>query len=102
MKLQKRAAGVILSADSDSPFVQLLNKFKWIPFCKENKMSSYSLVFRLIQGTLPNYLNVHFTVTNQVHTGDTRYAKFNLVCPKYILEAEGGMSFLVRACKILE
>ena len=32
LKLQKRAAGVILFADSDSPFVQLLNKFKWIPF----------------------------------------------------------------------
>lgn len=49
---------------------------------------------------LPNYLNVHFTVTNQVHTRDTRYAKFNLVCPKYIREAEGGKSFLVGACKI--
>lgn len=28
------------------------------------------------------------------------YAKFNLVCPKYIRETVGGKSFLVRACKI--
>ena len=95
------AARVILSADRDSLSVQLFNKLKWFPFYEENKIISCSLVFKLIQGTLPNYLNEHFTVNNQVHTRNTRYAKFNLVCPKYIRETEGGKSFLVRACKLL-
>ena len=72
-----------------------------VPFYEDNKISSSSLVFKLIQGTLPNYLNENFlTVNNQVHTRNTRYAKFNLVFPKYIRETEGEKSFLVRACKL--
>ena len=43
------------------------------------------------------YLNEDFTVNNQ---RNTRYAKLNLVCPKYIREAEDGKSFLVRAWKL--
>ena len=35
LKLQKRAARVILSAYRDSPPVQLFNKLKWIPFYEE-------------------------------------------------------------------
>ena len=101
MKLQKRAARVILSALRDSPSVQLFNKLKWIPFYEENKISCSSLIFKLIQGTLPNsYLIKHFTVNNQVHSRKTRYAKLNLVYPKYIRETEGGKSFLVRARKL--
>ena len=93
LKLQKRAARVILSAHRDSPLVQLFNKLKWIPFYEENKISCSSLIFKLIQGTLPNsYLIKHFTVNNQVHSRKTRYAKLNLVCPKYIRETEGGKS----------
>ena len=100
LKLQKRAARVILSAHRDSPSVQLFNKLKWIPFYEENKMSCSSLIFKLIQGTLPNnYLIKHFTVNNQVHSRKTRYAKLNLVCPKYIRKTEDGKSFLVRARK---
>ena len=48
LKLQKRAAKVILSADRDSPSVQLFNKLKWIPFYEENKISCCSLIFKLI------------------------------------------------------
>ena len=68
-----------MSADTDSPSVQLFNKLKWIPFYEENKISSCSLVFKVIQGTLPNYLIKHFIVNNQVHSRNTGYAKFNLV-----------------------
>ena len=60
-------------------------------------ISSCSLVFKLIQGTVSIYLNEDFTVNNQ---RNTRYAKLNLVCPKYIREAEGGKSFLVRAWEL--
>ena len=69
-------------------------------FHEEKEISSCSLVFKLIQGTLPNYLIKYFTVNNEVHSRNTRYAKFNLVCLKYIRETEGGKSFLVRACKL--
>ena len=58
-KLQKSVARGILSADRDSPSVQLFNKLQWIPFCEENKISCCSLIFKIIQGTLPNYLIKH-------------------------------------------
>ena len=64
------------------------------------KISSCSLVFKLIQDTFLNYLNKHFTVNNRVHTRNTRYAYFNLVCSKYVRDTEGGKSFSVRSCKL--
>ena len=60
LKLQKRAARVILSADRDSPSVQLFNKLKWIPFNEENKISSCSVVFKHIQGYLTQLFNQPF------------------------------------------
>lgn len=71
-----------------------------VPFYEENKISCCSLVFKLIECTLRNYLIRNFTVNNQVHSRNTRYAKFNLVCPKYICETKGGKSFVVRACRL--
>ena len=61
------------------------------PVSGEIKISSCtcSLAFKLIQGTLPNYLSKPFTVNNRVYTRNTRYANFNLVCPKYVRETEG-------------
>ena len=73
---------------------------KWIPFYEENKVGSCSLVFKLIQGTVYQLFNKHFTVNNQIHTRNTGYANFKLVCPKYIRETEGGKSFLVRSCRL--
>ena len=99
LKLQKRAARVVLSVHRDSISVQLLNKLNWIPFYEENKIRCCSLIFKLIQVILPNYLIKHFTVNSKVHSRNTRYAKFNFVFLKYIREIEGGKS-LVRACKL--
>ena len=50
-----------LSADSGNGFL----------FYEESKISSCCLVFKLIYGTLSNYLNKDFTVNNQVHTTTT-------------------------------
>lgn len=99
LKLQKRAARVVLSVHRGSISVQLLNKLNWIPFYEENKIRCFSLIFKLIQVILPNYLIKHFTVNSKVHSRNTRYAKFNFVFLKYIREIEGGKS-LVRACKL--
>lgn len=53
------------------------------------------------EGALHNYLIKYFTVNNQVHSRNTRFANLNLVCRKYIRETKGGKSFLViRACKL--
>ena len=100
LKLQKRAAMVILFPDRDLRSVQLFNEFKWILFYNENKISFCSLIFKLIQGTLPNCLIKHFTVNNQVHSRSTRCAKFSLVSSRYIHETDDGKSFLVRTCKL--
>ena len=58
----------------------------------ENKIGHFIFTrttSELFQGMLSNRLIKHFTLNNQVHSRNTRYAKFNLVCPKYIRETEG-------------
>ena len=67
---------------------------------EETKISCCSLIFKLIQGTLPNYLIKHLTVNNQVHSRNTRCAKLNFVLPKITRETEARKSFLVRAGKL--
>jgi hypothetical protein len=100
LRLQKRAARVILSTKIDAPSVNLFNKLNWIPFYELNKINCCSLVFKRLQGTLPDYINEHLTVNSQIHSRNTRHSKFNLVCPKYNRIKEGGKTFLVRACQI--
>ena len=46
LKLQKRAARVILNANNQASSVELFNKLKWLPFYVEAKVAKSSLVFK--------------------------------------------------------
>ena len=99
-KLQKRAARVILYAERMAPSVELFNRLKWIPFYEKCKIDKASMMFRRIHGVLPSYLNEHISINNSTHSRTTRYSNFNVLCPRYNRETEGGRTFLVTGTKI--
>ena len=56
LKLQKRAARVILGADTRSNSVNLFNKSGWLSFYDEAKVNKCSLVLKRLQGNCPSYM----------------------------------------------
>ena len=100
LRLQKRAARVISYADRTTPSVALFNKLGWIPFYEQHKIDKCIIMYKRINGRLPNYLNEHLILNNKRHSRNTRYSSINAVCPKYKRESERGRSFAVSATRL--
>ena len=99
LKLQKRAARVILGADTRSNSVNLVNKLGWVPFYDEAKVKC-SLVLNRLQENCPSYMYDLLKCNADLHTCSGRYSALNLVCPRYNRESEGGRTFSVSATRL--
>ena len=62
VKLQKRAARIILDADFFTPSANLFNELKWIPFSDIVKYHQVSLVYKCIHKISPEYLHDMFSI----------------------------------------
>ena len=91
-KLQKRAARVILDADIGERSEMLLRRLDWLPLKEELNLKRTSLIFRRIkdENNCPSYITELLTRNSDRHTRTSRYGKYNLVCPSYNRETEGG------------
>ena len=78
----------------------LVNKLCWLPFYEGANIARCSFVFKRLQGSLPIYLNDPFIVNNERHSRSTRYSNYNVVCPHYTRETEGGRTFSVITSKL--
>ena len=52
-----------------------------------------------LQGRVPSYLTNLLVLTGETHSRQTRYAKFNIACPRVNRNTEGGRTFTVTACR---
>ena len=100
LRLQKRAARVISYTDRTTPSVALFNKQGWIPFYEQHRRDKCIIMYKRINGYLPNYITEHLILNNKRHSRNTRYSSINAVCPKYRKETEGGRSFAVSATRL--
>ena len=55
LRMQKRAACIILSAPRTSRTVTMFNNLNWLPFYSEAYINRWALAFKKINGTLPHY-----------------------------------------------
>ena len=62
VKLQKRAARLILDADFFTPSANLFKELKWIPFSDIVKYHQVSLVYKCIHKISPEYLHDMFSI----------------------------------------
>ena len=100
LKLQTRAARVILYADRKASSVAPFNKLHWIPFYEQCNMDKCSILYKRIHGTLPSYLDNHLVANHKHYLRSTWYANFNAICPKYKRETEGERTFAVSASRL--
>jgi len=100
LKLQKRAARIILHADRLAHSVTLFNQVGWIPFYEQSKINKCAIFYTRINDSLQNYLNEHLVINNTQHNRRTRYARYNSICPYHERVTEGGRSFAVSAARL--
>ena len=93
LKLQRRAARIILYANRLAPSVTLFYKLGWIPFHEQSKIKKRAIFYKRVNGSLL----MNTTINNTQHNRSTRYANYNSICPYYKRESERGRSFAVLA-----
>ena len=97
MSLQKRAAWIILDADSRASSVRLFNRLHWLPYYKETMIKQCSIHFKRIQHEVPEHLMVSMKLNSSVHSRKNRFLNCNFISPRYNRITESGRSFAVTA-----
>ena len=72
VKLQKRAARMILKADFMTPFKRLFKELNWLPFPKRVQYHTCLMVYESITGQAPEYISSMLTYVSEHHKRQTR------------------------------
>jgi len=87
VKLQKRAAWVILDCDFYTPSCMMFSEFKWMTFSERVLYQKPVQMFKKIRGNAPEYLRTWFTFATDIHARLLRSPSgFPLYTPKPHLE----------------
>ena len=79
LKLQKRAARIIIDAERLTPSVVLFNNLDWLPFTKQSLIKRCALVYKRVH----NYITPSLLVRNsEIHKRATRHSNINLCVPQ--------------------
>jgi hypothetical protein len=100
LRLQKRAARVILDADMRANSAELFKKLNRLPFFCEVKIQMCVLTHKRLYGECPAYIKEMLRVNSDIHNRSSRYGSINIVCPRFKRETEGGRTFSVRMSRI--
>ena len=99
LKLQKRAACIILDAERFTPSVVLFNNLNWLSFTEQSLIKRCALVHKQVHNyIMPSYLNNLLVRNSEIHNRATRHSNINLMCPKYKRKS-GGCTFTIRIIK---
>ena len=91
LRMQKRAARIILEAQRTSRTVTLFSDLSWIPFYNEAHIKRCELAFKRINGSqLPDYLSASLRKNSDVHSRNMRNCDVNLLFPLHRNISEGG------------
>ena len=99
-RLQKRAARIIFQVDTRSRTVDNFKKLGWITFYDKVKINTFIFVFKKLNGDVPSYIDKLFITNQSIHSRQTRYGGYNLVCPRYTRSSEVGRSFTISSIKL--
>ena len=99
-RLQKRAARVILGADTKANSVKLFKQLGWVAFYHETRINKSVLVYKRIFGECPPYLTQMLVRNVDVNGRSSRHGHLNLICLRFNRETEGGRSFSVTTSRL--
>ena len=92
LKLQKKAARLILNKDYNTPSTQLFTELQWMPIQDRINYHRCIQVYKCTKGPCPDKLQNIFTPASAVHSHHTRSAVNNNlhVGPKYVKSFDLG------------
>ena len=100
LKLQKRAARIILDVERLTPSVVLFNNLSRLPFTKQCLIKRCAVVYKRFHNYItPSYLNSLLVRNSEIHNRAIRHSNINLMCPKYKRKTEEGRTFTIRTIK---
>ena len=73
LKLQKRAARIILEADIMTPSETLFSELQWLSFTKRIQYHTHIMMFKAFNGQTPTYISSMFTKTSEIHNRNLRF-----------------------------
>jgi hypothetical protein len=83
-KLQKRAARIILNKTFYTPTTEMMQQLRWMPTSDYFIYRAIILVFKVLHGFTPDYLNV-FRYVHEINSTSTRLSHSS---PLYIQKAK--------------
>ena len=72
LKLQKRAARIILKADFMTPSETMFSELQWLSFTKRIQYHTHIMMFKAFNGQAPTYISSMFTKTSEIHNRNLR------------------------------
>ena len=99
LRMQKRAARIILDAERTTRTLTMFNELNWIPFFIEAYISRCSIAFKRIEGTTPDYINSILKTNSEIHNRSTRFAIWIFIV-LFLRETQKEAGPL--ACELLE
>ena len=100
LRMQKRAARIILESQCTSRTATLFNNLSWILFYNEAYIKRCELAFKRINGSqLPDYLSASLRKNSDVHSRNTKNCNVNFLCPLHRNTWKRGRNFAVRTVK---
>ena len=72
VKLQKRAARIILQADFYTPSQSMFSELKWLSFPKRVQYHTYIMMYKALNGMTPEYITDLFKKTSVAHNRQLR------------------------------
>ena len=72
LKLQKRAARIILKADIMTPSETMFSELQWLSFTKRIQYHTHIMMFKAFNGQAPTYISSMFTKTSEIHNRNLR------------------------------
>ena len=101
LRLQKRAARIILDVGTRTNSVSLFKQLNWLAFHDEVKLNKCVLAYKRFHGNCPLYIKGMLISDADMQTCSSGcYSQRNLVCPRYNRVTEGGKSFQVSTSKL--
>ena len=100
VKLQKRAARMILKADFMTPSEQLFKELNWLPFSKRVQYHTCLTVYKSISGQAPECISSLLTYVSNHHERQSRSTTLDLLHIPWSLSATFDRAFSVQGPKL--
>ena len=86
-KLQNRAARIITGADYSVRSIDIRNELQWLSFEERRSKQFKKLMYKTINGEVPEYLSEKFSRIDTIHNHSLRTSSLNVFVPRPQSEA---------------